>query len=568
MKAPRALRDLRSRLSSELRPATFGPDLAAGLTLWAVLAPQAVAYSELARMPPETALAMVPLALAIYGLVGPSQRMVAGVNTAMALTSATIAGAVAGGDPGAIVALTPALAMLTGGILFLVGATRLARISDFVAKPVITGFLMGVAVLIVVGQLPKILGLPSPRGSFVDQVLGIVGGLPGVHLATLSVGAASLLLLVLLDLPKVRFPGATLLVVVLGILASLLFGLEGEGVEVVGRIPSARFAFAFPRVSWSDLRDLLSGALGLSIIAFAESLAIARRLASRRHRSVQTHRELMALGAANLGVGLLGGFAVCGSLSATQVNERAGARTALSSLFGGFFILLTGLYLTATLRPLPSAVLGVVVFQAALGSMRIHSFARLWGLRRTDFFLALVALVGVLWLGILRGLLLSVLISIGWLVARASRTPYSILGEVPGDVGFEDVDRNEEAKEVPGILIFRLDVPLFFANARRVHRILRRLLDTKRPRTLVVDMELTWELDTTGLDELASLIEGAEEEGVVVCLARVRAPIRRILRESSVLASFGDERIFLTVHAAVQHHRAPSSKALPAPAKK
>lgn len=539
-----------------LEPKKLLADLLAGLTLWAVAAPQAVAYAEIAHMPPAAALGMVPVAMAIYGFLGPSRRLVTAANSAVAITSATLVSQLAGDDPSQVVALSSALAIIAGGILFLIGITRLGFLADFIAMPVITGFLLGVGVLIILGQVHYVLGIPSGSQQHGwKQAVGLIDNLGKIHALTVALGLGALALLLVFG-SHLHVPGTTLGVAVLGIVVGALIDLEAHGVQTIGPVPRPTLSPSFPRISLEDLRNLLVGAFGIGVIGFSETIAVARRLATPKGRTVHSNRELIALGAANLGAGFMGGFAVCGSLSATEVNQEAGARTSLASLFAAVFILLTGFFLGGVVRHLPQAVLGAIVIQAALGTIRIHSFAKFWQIRHSDFVLASVAFVGVCTLGILRGLLLAVLLSIGWLVLRASRAPYSVLGEASGVEGFEDLETNENARAIPGMLIFRFDAPLFFGNARRVHEILTKLVAKQKPRVVIVDMEMTFELDATAAEALVRLVDELEAEGVIVCFARVRAQPRSIFRKLPALAAHGHDRAFLTIRAAVDHHAA------------
>lgn len=531
----------KGRLSSDtrvfhgLRKLSFRPrglthDLVAGLTLWAVVAPQTVAYADIARVPPSVALGSVPLAMAIYGFLGPSKRLVAAANSAVAITSGLLVATLGGGEPAEMVALSATLAVCAGSILFLVGIVRWGFLADFFAAPVVTGFLLGVAVLIILSQLPKLLGIPTEHGEGLMQLVEIGRRVGEAHHWTVAIGVGSLLLLLLLDRGPIRIRGSTLWVVVVGVVLGALLRVREHGVETVGAIPTTRVALTLPSFSLGALGQLLVGAAGIAMIGFSETIAVARRLAGPQGRAVHSNKELIALGAANLGAGFAGGFAVCGSLSATEVNQQAGARTSLASLFAAAFVFLTGFFFAGLLETLPQAVLGAVVIQAAVGSIRIHSIARLWRIRKSDFVLASISFLGVCSLGILQGLLLAIFLSAGLVVFRAGRAPYSVLGEAEGNVGFEDVAANPTAVPIPGILIFRFDAPMFFGNARRVHESLQRLVEEQKPRVVIVDMELTFELDSSAADELVHVVEDLEDAGVEVCFARVRSQPRAIFQ--------------------------------------
>ncbi len=528
-------------------------DLVAGLTSWGVMVPVALAYAGLAGVPPELGLTTAFAALAAYAVFGSSRHVKVTVSSTMAITSATIVADIAGGDMALFIAETAALALIVGVILLAGGFARLGFISDFLSKSVITGFVFGVALTIIVGQIPKILGIPSTSGSVPEQVRGILEGISGTDPYTLAVGLGALAAIFLLRAVSPRIPGA-LIVLVVGILASTAVHLDTFGVSIVGEVATGIGRPGLPGIPLASVPALLLGAAGLVFIAVGETVGVGRTYAERHGYEIDADQELIGLGAANISSGLFGGFVSDASLSQTATAESAGTRTQLSSLVTSALVLLTALILAPVFTNLPNAVLGAIVIAAAIGLIDWRSMQRYWSWRRTDFVIACVALAGVVLMGVLTGLVVAVLLSVFFLLYRASRPYIASLGRMPGpETTFGDLSRHPSAEPVAGFVIIRIDAPLYFFNANVAHAQILRLVETSdpRPRAVVLDLAATGDLDVTTADMIEALAHDMHQRAVALGLAQVRGSVRDRLRKTGVMGAIGEERVYATVAAAV-----------------
>ena len=476
----------------------LAPDLVAGLTGWGVMVPVALAYASLAGLPPEYGLITAFAGLAAYAVFGTSRHLRVTTSSTMAVMSLSVVTPIAGGDPIRFIALSAALALVVGALLVVAGVARLGFISEFLAKPVVTGFVFGVAVTIIVGQLPKLLGIPSTSGSVFDQLRAIIEDLPDADPLTLAVGAASLLLILVLRRVDRRIPGP-LVALVLGIAAVAAFQLADRGVAVVGEVATLMPSIGLPDVGLGDLTYLVTGAAGIVFLAVGELLGAARSFAARHHYEIDGDQELVALGAANTASGLFGGFIVDASLSQSATAEAAGARTQLSSVLTSALVLATALLLAPLFRDLPMAVLGAVVITSVLGLIDLPELRRYWAWRRTDALLAAAALIGVATTDVLGGLVIAVLLSLLMLLLRASRPYLAVLGRLPGDRAvYADVQRHPAASAIPGLFVLRLDAPLYFFNASVARTEILALVDGEPtpPRVVIIDIGATGDLDS------------------------------------------------------------------------
>jgi high affinity sulfate transporter 1 len=471
----------------------------------------------------------------------------------MAIMSESVVADLAPPDVATYVALTAALALIVGVLLVAGGFARLGFISDFLSKSVITGFIFGVAITITVAQIPKILGIPSTRGSVPEQVEGILRGLDQTDPATLAVGLIALAVILGLKAISPRIPGA-LVVLVAGILAAKALDLDGQGVSLVGPIATGIGRPGIPAVPLDALPGLLLGAAGIVFLAVGETVGVGRSFADRHRYEIDPDQELVGLGAANLSSGLFGGFAVDASLSQTATAESAGTRTQLSSLVTSLLILATALVLAPIFTDLPNAVLGAIVIAAALGLMDWREMRRYWRWRRTDFVVAVTALAGVVAFGVLPGLLVAVALSVSFLLYRASRPYVAALGVLPGaERAFGDVARHPQARPVPGLAIVRVDAPLYFFNANVAHAQILRLVDAAdgRPRAVIVDLAATGDLDVTTADMVASLVRDMGERTIILAFSQVRGPVRDRMRRVGLMDALGEDRIYASLEAAV-----------------
>ena len=507
-------------------------DVVAALTIWAILVPEGMAYASLAGMPEETGLYAAILPLFLYAIFGSSRELSVGPSSTIAILSATtVAGVAAGGDDKQFIALSAFLAILVGGFLVLAGLARLGFMADFLSRPVLDGFIIGAALVIAIGQLPKIFGIEIEGGNFFEDAVDIIKHLGDTNTTALVLGGG----LLALDLALHRFapkvPGA-LVLLVLGIGLVSIFDLnKAEDVAIVGEIPSGLPSLGWPAgVSWEQFAVLVPGALGLALVAFADSISAARSFAARHGYEVDGNRELIVVGASNIGSGFSGAFSVDGSLSRTAAADGAGARSQLSSIACGVLIIITVLVLTPLFKNLPEAALAAIVIGAVWHLIDFRKITDLWRLDQTSFWAALLAMLGVLVLGILEGVLIAVGFSLVGLVYRATRPRVSVLGKAEGR--YYDVERRPEAQTEPGVLVIRFDYELYFANASFFRDEVRRLVREADPEpyAVVLDCEGIADVDVTAAEVMVELQDELGDQDITLLLARVKGPVRDMIR--------------------------------------
>ncbi|MEV5875383.1 sulfate permease [Streptomyces sp. NPDC052101] len=541
------------------RPAWVRSDLPAGMTVAAYLVPQVMAYAAVAGLPPVAGLWAVLPALALYALLGTSRLLSVGPESTTALMTATVVGPLATGDPGRYASLAAALAVTVGLLCLAARAVRLGFLADLLSRPVLIGYLAGVAVLMAVDQLPRLTGVPAGSPDFLPQLTSFFTHLSQIHPATAALSAAVLVFLFAVARFLPALPGP-LLAVVLATAAVVTFGLDTRyGVTVIGTVPSG-----LPDVSLPDLGELprlVLPALGVLVVAYTDMILTGRAFAHRRDaetRTLDSDREFLALGAANLGAGMLHGFPVSSSASRTALAASAGARSQAYSLVAGAVVLAVLLFLRPLLTRMPAAVLGTLVVYAAARMIDVAGFRRLASFRRRELLLALGCLAGVLALGILYGVLVAVGLSVAELLTRVARPHDAVEGLVPGVAGMHDVDDYPQARTIPGLLVYRYDSPLFFANADDFHRRALAAVDeqTEPVRWFVLNTEANVEVDITALDAVDDLRRELTGRGIAFALARVKQDLLDDLEAYGLAESVGAERIFPTLPTAVAAYRA------------
>ena len=525
----------------------LGADLVAGLVVWSVVVPQAAAYAQIAGLPPEAGLVAAPGALIAYALLGGSHALVVGATTATAALSAAAVGPLADGDPARFAALSATLALVAAGILVASGALRLGGVADLISKPVMTGFLFGLGLTIAIGQLPKLFGVEGGSGEFFERLWDFAGSVDDAHGLTIAVGAASVALLV----AGRRFVPAvpsTLVVLGLAIAASALLDFQGHGVDVVGELPDALPDPSVPDVSWHDALDLLPAAFGVMLLS-TEGIGVARAVATRHGYAVDPNRELAAFGGANLLAGLSGGFVQSGGSSQTAAADRAGGRTQLTALVAAALVLLTGAFLGPLFTNLPQATLGAIVIVAVTGFYRVDELRRFAVVGPIALLVALVALAGVLLLGVLPGLVVAAGLSLMLLIYRLSRPAVGLLARNSATGAWGRADRHPEWTSPEGLVVARVEMPLFYANAVHVKDHLLALVRAADPKPAAVVLEFDQSnVDLDGLDMLAELADALAAESIELRLASVRAPVLDLLRRSGLLEKL---RVEPTLDAAV-----------------
>lgn len=554
---PRSLADAAPGLAMLLRypRSHLRSDLVAGATVGAVAVPSALAMAELAGLPVVFGLYATFLPLAVYGLLATSRQQVVGPDSTLAaLTAVAVAPlAVVGGepDPARYAALAAALALTMGTLLFVAGSLRLGFVADFFGKPVLLGYINGVALIVISSQLGKLLGINVSVDEFFPIVNEVVSELDDVNGTTvlLSAGLIALAVAVKRFVPVVP---PSLVVLGTGLLVAAVADLEDRGVAVVGEVEGGLPPLAVPDVRAGDYVDLLLPAVAFSLIAFADLTATVRTFAQKHGYEVDANRELRALGAANVVGGLTSAFPGSSSNSRTAVNDSTGAKTQAAVIVAAAVVGVFLLVAMPLIEPLPKAALGVIIVVAAAGLINVGSIWRLRHIRPAETALALVALGGVLVFGVVGGVAVAIMLSVGVFLYRAARPHDAVLGRVADVDGYHDIERWEGAEVVPGLLVYRFDAPLFFVNAEYLHTRVLTLADgTDGLRWVVLNAEAWMYLDATAIDVLRQLHSELEERGIVLCFARLKGRQREIFEETGLTAQIGSDRFFPTVRTAV-----------------
>ena len=533
------------------------PDLVTALAIWAVLVPEGMAYASLAGLPPETGLFAALAPLLAYAVLGTCRQITVGPSSAIAAYSAAAVAPLALGDPARFISLSALLALLVGVLLLAAGLARAGFIADFFARPVLTGFVAGLALVIGVGQLYKLLGVEGGGTSFFGKLEVLVRQHGSTDLITLAIGLSALAVIFALRAFAPKVPSA-LVVVVLGIVAVSALGLQEHGVQIVGEIPDGLPRPAFPSFSIGDVTDLLPDALALALIAFAESIAGARAFAAKHGYEVDADQELVALGVSNLGAGLLQGFSVDASLSRSATADAAGVKSQMSGVILFVLLIVTMLLLMPLFYNLPEAVLGAIVIAAVAHLVDIGALRRLRRADQTDFLLALICFSGVLVFGLLVGLAVAVVVSLLALVFRAYRPSSAVLGRAPGAIDdealrYRGLDDHPDCETFPGLVILRVDGELFFANARWFRETVRSLVRGQTPavREVLIHAGAVPHLDTSAAAMLKELIAELQESEVELDFARVTTSLYKDLERNGIVALVGGQRFHETVAAGV-----------------
>lgn len=531
-------------------------DVVAGLTVAAYLVPQVMAYATVAGLPPVVGLWAALVPLAVYAVLGSSRQLSVGPESTTALMTATALAPLAAGDPGRYAVLAAAAALLVGVICFLGGLINLGVIAELLSRPVLIGYMSGVAAIMIIGQLGKVSGVPVEGEEFIEQVSSFVAGLGALHWPTVVLSTAVLVTLLVLGRVAPRVPGS-----LIGVLAATAvvaaFALESKGIDVVGAIPGGLPTPGVPAISLADLTALLIPSVGIAIVAFNDNVLTARTFAARHGQRIDANAELRALGVCNVGTSLMHGFPVSSSGSRTALADAVGGRTQLHSVVSLLFVLAVMLVGRDVLGSFPMAALGALVVYAALRLIDVPEFKRLARFRRSELILALSTTVGVLAFGVLYGVLVAIGLSILDLLRRVARPHDAIQGFVPGVAGMHDIDDYAEAEVIPGLVVYRYDAPLFFANAENFReRALDAVDQSPFPvEWFVLNAEGNVEVDLTALDALDQLRIELSGRGIVFAMARVKQDLRVMLESAGMAEKIGADRIFMTLPTAVEAYR-------------
>jgi high affinity sulfate transporter 1 len=537
------------------KPAWLIRDFFAALVLTAILVPVGMGYATAAGLPAIYGLYATIVPLLAYAIFGPSRILVLGPDSALAALIAATILPLAGGDPQHTVALAGMLSILAGGMCILAGLVKFGFITDLLSKPIRYGYLNGIALTVLVGQLPKIFGFKVSGSGLLQEAGSLLQGI-GIgqtNWSAFAIGCSCLLVILAFKrwLPKI--PGV-LIAVAGATLVTAQFGLAARaGIVVVGALPQGMPSFQFPSVSLSEINALVAGALAIALVAFADMSVLSRTFALRSGDNVDSNQELIALGAANVATGLFQGFFVSSSASRTPVAEAAGAKTQITGVFGAIFIALLLIYAPGLLRNLPMAALGAVVISACLALVDVRGMLRLYQLSRLEFFLALVCFLGVALLGVIQGIFIAVGLALLDFIWSAWRPYDAVLGHVDGLNSYHDIKRHPEARRIPGLVLFRWDAPLFFANAETFHEhVLQAVADAPTPtKWVVVAAEPVTDVDITAADAMIALDEALHQAGMELCFAEMKGPVKDRLKRYGLFNKLGSENFFPTIEQAV-----------------
>jgi high affinity sulfate transporter 1 len=550
------------------QPAWLRGDIIAGLTVWAVLVPEALAYASIAGVSPVVGLYAAPGALLLYALFGSSRQLIVGPMSATAALSASIVATavVPGADD--FTAATAALAICVGVAGLAAALLHLGFLTNFISEPVLKGFIVGLALTIIIGQVPGLLGLPSVSGDFFEKLAGVLRELGDLNVPTAILGLVSLAIVVVLRKVAPVLPGS-LIAVAVGIGSVRLLGLDAHGVDIVGAIPAGLAPVGIPDASLDLVGRLAGPAIGVLLIGLAEGLGAAKTYAARTHDDIDPDRELLGLGAANLAAGLSSGMVVNGSLSKTAVNGSAGAKSQVSGLVVAAMTIVTLLFFTGLFEQLPEATLAGVVIAAVWELVDVRSIQRLYRLStepmarvsglvaRPDFLAAMAALLGVLIFDTLPGLFIGIGMSLILLLYRAYAPHIATLGLVPGSAGqYGDVARHPENVQPTGLTVLRVDSAIFFANAEHVRSAVRAAAARPGTRAVILDLEAAPSVDVSAVRMLAELRGDVEARGGHLVLARDLGQVRELMRRELGEQSVAD--VYPTVADAVRALEAES----------
>jgi high affinity sulfate transporter 1 len=534
-------------------------DIVAGVVLTTLLVPQGMAYAELAGLPPITGLYTSITCLLGYAALGPSRILVLGPDSSLGpMIAATILPLVmAKGNAEQAVELASLLALMVAAIMIVAAVAKLGFIADLISKPTMIGYLNGLALTILVGQLPKLFGFKVEGEGLIAEFAGFVKGLAHGEAvaAAAAVGIAGIAVILVLQrwLPKVP---AVLIMVVLAIAATTVFSLADHGVSLVGVLPKGFPPLTIPHVRLSDLGPLFAGALGIALVSLADTISTASAFAARTGQEINGNQEMLGIGAANLAAGLFQGFPVSTSGSRTAVAERSGARTQFTGITGAVLIILMIVLVPGLFRNLPNPALAAVVITASLSLADIPGTVRLWRQRKAECLLSIAAFLGVALLGVLPGIAIAVGLSI-LNVFRRAWWPYDTeLGRVAGLPGYHDTHQHPQAEHLPGLVIYRFDAPLFFANAKTFRDEVRRMARADPPpRWILIAAEPVTDVDTTASDVLEDLDEALNAQGISLVFAELKDPVREKIERYGLTRTIDPRHFFPTIEAAVAAFR-------------
>ena len=529
-------------------------DLLAGIVLATMLVPVGIAYAEASGLPGIYGLYATVIPLLAYAVFGPSRILVLGPDSSLA---AVILGTVlplSGGDPGRAVALAGAMAIVSGLVCILAGIARLGFITELLSKPIRYGYMNGIALTVLLSQTPKLLGFSIEKGGPLRDLWSIVDGIRAdrINWIAFAVGGGALAIILALKGNK-RVPGILVAVVAATLVTGVLQLADRAGVSVLGPLPEGLPVLQIPLIGADDIVPILMGGFAVAMVSFADTSVLSRSYAARTRTTVDPNQEMVGLGAANLAAGFFQGFPISSSSSRTPVAEAAGARTQLTGVVGALAVALLLLIAPNLLQHLPTAALAAVVIAAAIGLIEVTDLKRIFRIQRWEFWLSIVCLIGVAVLGAIPGIGLAIVIAVIEFLWDGWRPHSAVLGRAEGVKGYHDITRYPDARQIPGLVLFRWDAPLFFANAELFKE---RVLDAvaKAPtsvRWVVVAAEPVTSVDVTAADTLEELDKVLREADVELCFAELKDPVKDKLKRFGLFEQIGEDFFFPTIGAAV-----------------
>lgn len=532
---------------------TIGADLLGGFTLWGMAVPAGIAYAGLAGMPPEAGLYTLLGSLAAAAVLSSSRHLVIAATSASAAMAASAIAGLAPPDAATSAALFATLVLAVGGVFLLAGVAKLGFVTQFLSRPVMEGFVFGLAIFVIVKQLPKLVGVSGGDGDSVQELVSLLSRIGEWNPLTTVIGVGGIVLLLVTPRISARLPSGLILLAI-GIGLSTVADLADRGVAVVGSIPTGLPTPHLPDLQPDAALTLVAAAAGIALVAFSESLGAADAFATKHRYDIDPDQELVALGAANLASGVFGGLVAGGSMSQSAVSEGAGARTQLSNLVAVGLVLVTVVALMPLFTNLPTALLASLIIVAVSGLMKVPEMRQYYELSRTEFALGMVALLGVILIDVLPGMVIAVVLCVLVVAYRSSRPRVSSLGREPGVRGdFRDIERHPEARPIDGLVIVRPTLPIYYGNARAVRDRIREFVRDSDPpaRAVVLDLDGNDGLDLTSAEMLTQEVEALRASDVDVMIATAHAPLLTMARRTGLLDRIGEANVFPTIGAAV-----------------